>query len=314
MCVWSLLRIAPVSRCLCRSWETVSLFPWWVISFLSCEQATWVVVARAVGVILRIFFRDLRIWIPNTKNIPRISTALFWYIHRIRGNQKHAIFERNCLMQTVLKFVVFKPNSGVPPMWLRCEDPECQRQPTYGHKGDKRPRFCSTHKQPGMYDVIARRCEVPGCMTRAAFNFQGQKSVKYCAVHKEEGMENLKSKCCEVLCYFTAADDDDSFFCCAVCVSPSGIHQTCLGVGASRINFYVLWKWTPNVEKDSDAHGVVCFLWPRLASVCESTRLSAVRISLTNRKRTACSTSRSLCRGFPRNPPGVTILSASSIP
>lgn len=240
MCVWSLLRIAPVSRCLCRSWETVSLFPWWVISFLSCEQATWVVVARAVGVILRIFFRDLRIWIPNTKNIPRISTALFWYIHRIRGNQKHAIFERNCLMQTVLKFVVFKPNSGVPPMWLRCEDPECQRQPTYGHKGDKRPRFCSTHKQPGMYDVIARRCEVPGCMTRAAFNFQGQKSVKYCAVHKEEGMENLKSKCCEVLCYFTAADDDDSFFCCAVCVSPSGIHQTCLGVGASRINFYVL--------------------------------------------------------------------------
>lgn len=80
----------------------------------------------------------------------------------------------------------------------RCDAPGCQRQPTYGNKGDKRPRFCSTHKQEGMYDVIARRCEHEGCMTRAAFNFHGQKVVKFCAVHKEEGMENLKSKCCEV--------------------------------------------------------------------------------------------------------------------
>lgn len=81
---------------------------------------------------------------------------------------------------------------------LRCDDPGCQRQPTYGNKGDKRPRFCSTHKHPGMYDVIARRCEEEGCMTRAAFNFHGQKVVKFCAAHKLEGMENLKSKCCEV--------------------------------------------------------------------------------------------------------------------
>lgn len=80
----------------------------------------------------------------------------------------------------------------------RCDDPGCQRQPTYGNKGDKRPRFCSTHKKEGMFDVIARRCEAEECMTRAAFNFHGQKTVKFCAVHKEEGMENLKSKCCEV--------------------------------------------------------------------------------------------------------------------
>lgn len=88
----------------------------------------------------------------------------------------------------------------------RCDDPGCQRQPTYGNKGDKRPRFCSTHKHPGMYDVIARRCEEEGCMTRAAFNFHGQKVVKFCAAHKLEGMENLKSKCCEVCtrlnCFF----------------------------------------------------------------------------------------------------------------
>lgn len=81
---------------------------------------------------------------------------------------------------------------------VRCDDPGCQRQPTYGNKGDKRPRFCSTHKLPGMYDVIARRCEEESCMTRAAFNFHGQKVVRFCAAHKLEGMENLKSKCCEV--------------------------------------------------------------------------------------------------------------------
>ncbi|CAM9691826.1 unnamed protein product, partial [Laminaria digitata] len=80
----------------------------------------------------------------------------------------------------------------------RCDDPGCQRQPTYGNKGDKRPRFCSTHKHPGMYDVIARRCEEETCMTRAAFNFHGQKVVRFCAAHKLEGMQNLKSKCCEV--------------------------------------------------------------------------------------------------------------------
>lgn len=90
------------------------------------------------------------------------------------------------------------PTSPARPHHSRCEHPECHRQPTYGNKGDKRPRFCSTHKLAGMYDVIARRCEQEGCMTRAAFNFHGQKAVKYCAAHKLEGMENLKSKCCEV--------------------------------------------------------------------------------------------------------------------
>lgn len=87
---------------------------------------------------------------------------------------------------------------SLPRLEFRCENPDCQRQPTYGNKGDKRPRFCSTHKHAGMHDVIARRCEHEGCMTRAAFNFHGQKTVKFCASHKLEGMQNLKSKCCEV--------------------------------------------------------------------------------------------------------------------
>ena len=67
------------------------------------------------------------------------------------------------------------------------------------------PKFCATHKLPGMVNVLEEKREVPtlkrrynrrgcafeGCETYASFNYEGRQPT-FCKRHKLEGMECVK--------------------------------------------------------------------------------------------------------------------------
>ena len=78
-----------------------------------------------------------------------------------------------------------------------CEKVDCKTQPSYNFEEQKKPKFCSAHKEEGMVDVKNKTCEFEDCKTIPTYNFEGQKKPKFCSVHKEEGMVNVKSKTCK---------------------------------------------------------------------------------------------------------------------
>ena len=82
----------------------------------------------------------------------------------------------------------------------RCDDPGCNKQPSFGVEGTRTALFCAGHnKKEGMVDIRSRRrCGHPGCNKHAARGLEGSKTRKLCAGHKKEGMVNVvKSKRCD---------------------------------------------------------------------------------------------------------------------
>ena len=47
------------------------------------------------------------------------------------------------------------------------------RQPNFHHAGNARGLFCSTHKEPGMVNVVSKPCQHPGCTKQPSFNMPG---------------------------------------------------------------------------------------------------------------------------------------------
>lgn len=73
----------------------------------------------------------------------------------------------------------------------------CGIRASFNILGEKKPRFCYTHKEPNMTDVTHAKCKnVNGCLKSALFGFNGQKA-KYCGVHKDPKMINLYAKKCK---------------------------------------------------------------------------------------------------------------------
>ena len=71
--------------------------------------------------------------------------------------------------------------------------------------GEKKPKFCASHKTEGMVNVVNKMCENPACAgKRATFNIVGAKP-KFCGEHALPGMINLSAKRCKgtngVKCY-----------------------------------------------------------------------------------------------------------------
>lgn len=79
----------------------------------------------------------------------------------------------------------------------------CNRYAYYNIKGLGR-RFCSTHKEPGMVNVVIKKCEEENCDTAATYNIPTEKSRPVrCSKHKLPGMVDVKHTHCE-LCYNVA--------------------------------------------------------------------------------------------------------------
>ena len=78
-----------------------------------------------------------------------------------------------------------------------CEHPDCNTRPHYNLQGEKRGKFCSLHKAPGMVDVKSPKCEHPDCKTQPHYGLPGQKATR-CGTHKADiqgCMKDPKKKC-----------------------------------------------------------------------------------------------------------------------
>lgn len=79
----------------------------------------------------------------------------------------------------------------------KCEHDGCQKQPKFNYIGESRPRFCSSHKEIGMIDIISKKCEHDGCKKTPAYNYSSETTVRFCGCHKFENMVDVKNKRCE---------------------------------------------------------------------------------------------------------------------
>eukprot|EP00752_Nemacystus_decipiens_P007352 g6575.t2 len=79
---------------------------------------------------------------------------------------------------------------------LTCESPLCNKNPSFGYRGQTRRRFCKLHAEPGMVNVYYRYCGADGdrCPERASFEADGKLR---CLQHREPGMRP-RNKICQV--------------------------------------------------------------------------------------------------------------------
>jgi hypothetical protein len=58
-------------------------------------------------------------------------------------------------------------------------------------------RFCVTHKDDDMVDVVSKRCEHLGCPKHPSFGDPGEMIARFCVAHKDDDMIDVVSKRCE---------------------------------------------------------------------------------------------------------------------
>ena len=76
-----------------------------------------------------------------------------------------------------------------------CVTDGCRRRPLFGVDGTRQARCCSSHKEPGMVNVLCRLCEVGGCKHQPSFGVLGSRAMR-CSSHKLEGMVNVAAQRC----------------------------------------------------------------------------------------------------------------------
>ena len=83
---------------------------------------------------------------------------------------------------------------------LRCKEPGCPTQPSFGIEGGP-ATSCATHKVEGMVDVKSRRCAHTDCTNPGIFKKVGEPAtncdLRFCAKHKPKGMVSTKNRQCE---------------------------------------------------------------------------------------------------------------------
>ena len=80
-------------------------------------------------------------------------------------------------------------------------DERCQKFASFGLENNKSVRYCSTHKEKDMEDIVNPKCSFKdengnSCKIRPYFGKIGDKKASYCGKHKLDGMENIISKTC----------------------------------------------------------------------------------------------------------------------
>ena len=76
-------------------------------------------------------------------------------------------------------------------MALRCANPECDTNPCYNYKGERRANYCAKHKLKGMIDVKSSHCVYKDCLRQSIYNIPNEKA-RYCSLHKTDNMINVK--------------------------------------------------------------------------------------------------------------------------
>ena len=77
----------------------------------------------------------------------------------------------------------------------RCEYKDCERSPSYGPSGTKKPLTCKVHSEKDWILVTKRYCQQPHCCNLATFGVVGRQPLA-CADHKLSTHTNVVSKKC----------------------------------------------------------------------------------------------------------------------
>lgn len=80
---------------------------------------------------------------------------------------------------------------------LTCESPLCNKNPSFGYRGETRRRFCKRHAEPGMLNMYYKYCDADAaggkrCPERASFEAGGRLR---CLNHREPGMRPRNNIC-----------------------------------------------------------------------------------------------------------------------
>jgi EsV-like protein len=77
----------------------------------------------------------------------------------------------------------------------KCEEPNCNTQPSFGFANSQQKRWCTSHKWDGAVYLV-HQCEHQGCTTVPSYGFElGQ--TRWCFEHKAVGAINVTSRTCE---------------------------------------------------------------------------------------------------------------------
>jgi hypothetical protein len=80
-----------------------------------------------------------------------------------------------------------------------CIENNCEKQPNFNFKNEKRGIYCSQHKKEDMVDIKHKICINENCNNQASFILKDNKIPIYCAQHKKEGMLDIKHKLCKTI-------------------------------------------------------------------------------------------------------------------
>jgi hypothetical protein len=83
----------------------------------------------------------------------------------------------------------------------KCFDTECNKRPGYNLPTELIPKYCATHKLPGMVVTRNNKCQYTKCKETPMFGLFNKK-VQFCGKHKEPNMINLilENKCSILEC------------------------------------------------------------------------------------------------------------------
>jgi hypothetical protein len=144
--------------------------------------------------------------------------------------------------------LVHKQEGMIDVLTQRCIHPGCETRANFSMKGQP-PRYCGTHKLPGMCNRQA--CEHEGCTVLATYNYLDKGSGRFCASHKLDGMICIRAKVCNSNgCKKTAsfgttvarfckdhAEEGMRNLCCKYCENPDCDISACYGVPGQRPRF-----------------------------------------------------------------------------
>jgi hypothetical protein len=96
-----------------------------------------------------------------------------------------------------VKNIICNSSKSIIKYKQKCEFDGCQIYPTYNFFGQKHGKFCTTHKELNMVNVVSKICKIAGCKKQPVYNFSSEKRGCFCTIHKESNMVDVKHNICE---------------------------------------------------------------------------------------------------------------------
>jgi hypothetical protein len=59
----------------------------------------------------------------------------------------------------------------------KCNNPDCNKIPSYNYINEKKSLYCKDHKLDNMIDVKSKKCNSPDCNKQSSYNYINEKKV-----------------------------------------------------------------------------------------------------------------------------------------